>query len=58
MVVVVALTLFYRKSLFGTAIRACAVNPDAARLQGISYRRVVVFTFALTGADSGGRRAS
>ncbi len=49
-VVVVALTVFYRKSLFGTAIRACAVNPDAARLQGISYRRVVVFTFALTGA--------
>jgi branched-chain amino acid transport system permease protein len=49
-VVVAALTVFYRKSLFGTAIRACAVNPDAARLQGISYRRVVVFTFALTGA--------
>jgi branched-chain amino acid transport system permease protein len=49
-VVVVGLTVFYRKSLFGTAIRACAVNPDAARLQGISYRRVVVFTFALTGA--------
>ena len=50
LVVVIALTVFYRKSLFGTAIRACAVNPDAARLQGISYRRVVVFTFALTGA--------
>lgn len=49
-VVVVALTIFYNKTLFGTAIRACAVNPDAARLQGISYRRVVVFTFALTGA--------
>jgi branched-chain amino acid transport system permease protein len=49
-VVVVALTLFYRKSLFGTAIRACAVNPGAARLQGVSYRRVVIFTFALTGA--------
>jgi branched-chain amino acid transport system permease protein len=49
-VVVVALTIFYRKSLYGTAIRACAVNPDAARLQGVSYRRVVVFTFALTGA--------
>ena len=48
-VVVVALTLFYRKSLFGVAIRACAVNPEAARLQGISYRRVVLFTFALTG---------
>ena len=50
LVVVIALTVFYRKSLFGTAIRACAVNPDAARLQGVSYRRVVVFTFALTGA--------
>ncbi len=49
-VVVVALTIFYRKSLYGTAIRGCAVNPEAARLQGISYRRVVVFTFALTGA--------
>ena len=44
--------MFYRKSLFGTAIRACAVNPDAARLQGISYRRVVLFSFALTGAIS------
>jgi branched-chain amino acid transport system permease protein len=50
LVVVIALTIFYRKSLFGTAIRACAVNPGAARLQGISYRWVVVFTFALTGA--------
>ena len=49
LVVVVALTVFYRKSLFGIAIRACAVNPGAARLQGISYRRVVIFTFALTG---------
>ncbi len=49
-VVVVALTVFYRRSLFGTAIRACAVNPESARLQGISYRKVVMFTFALTGA--------
>jgi branched-chain amino acid transport system permease protein len=48
-VVMVALIIFYRKSMFGTAIRACAVNPSAARLQGISYRRVVLFTFALTG---------
>jgi branched-chain amino acid transport system permease protein len=50
LVVVLALTIFLRKSLFGTAIRACAVNPAAARLQGISYRRVVIFIFALTGA--------
>ncbi len=51
-VIVVALHLFYKKSLFGKAVRACAVNPTAARLQGISYRRVVLFSFALTGAIS------
>jgi branched-chain amino acid transport system permease protein len=52
LVIVVALQLFYRNSLFGKAVRACAVNPTAARLQGISYRRVVLFSFALSGAIS------
>lgn len=52
LVMVVALQIFYRKSLFGKAVRACAVNPTAARLQGISYRRVVLFSFALSGAIS------
>ena len=51
-VIVVALQLFYRKSLFGKAVRACAVNPMAARLQGISYRRVVLFSFLVSGAIS------
>jgi branched-chain amino acid transport system permease protein len=51
-VIVVALQLFYRKSLFGKAVRACAVNPMAARLQGISYRRVILFSFLLSGAIS------
>ena len=51
-VIVVALQLFYRKSLFGKAVRACSVDVTAARLQGISYNRVVVFSFALTGAIS------
>ena len=51
-VIVVALSVFYRKTLFGKAVRACAVDPTAARLQGISYSRVVVFSFALTGAIS------
>jgi branched-chain amino acid transport system permease protein len=51
-VIVVGLHLFYRKSMFGTAVRACAVNPTAARLQGISYRAVVLFSFALAGAIS------
>lgn len=51
-VIVIALQIFYRKSLFGKAVRACSVNPNAARLQGISYRRVVLFSFALSGAIS------
>lgn len=51
-VIVVALQFFYRRSLFGKAIRACSVDATAARLQGISYSRVVVFSFALTGAIS------
>jgi branched-chain amino acid transport system permease protein len=51
-VIVVSLQFFYRRSLFGKAVRACAVNPTAARLQGISYRRVVLFSFALSGAIS------
>jgi branched-chain amino acid transport system permease protein len=50
--IVAALQVFYRSSLFGKAVRACAVNPDAARLQGISYRKVVLFSFALSGAIS------
>jgi len=50
--IVIALQLFYRKTLFGKAVRACSVNPMAARLQGISYRRVVLFSFAMSGAIS------
>ncbi len=51
-VIVVALQFFYRRSVYGKAVRACAIDPTAARLQGISYSRVVVFSFALTGAIS------
>jgi branched-chain amino acid transport system permease protein len=51
-VIVIALQLFYRKTLFGTAVRACAVDPLGARMQGISYRGVVMFSFALAGAIS------
>ncbi len=52
LVIVTALQIFYRRSLYGKAVRACAVNPEAARLQGISYQRVVLFSFALSGAIS------
>jgi branched-chain amino acid transport system permease protein len=51
-VIVVALQLFYRGTLFGKAVRACSIDPVAARMQGISYNRVVVFSFALTGLIS------
>lgn len=51
-VIVAALYVFYRMSLFGKAVRACSVDPTAARLQGISYSKVVVFSFALAGAIS------
>jgi branched-chain amino acid transport system permease protein len=51
-VIVVALQLFYRGTLFGKAVRACSIDPTAARMQGISYNRVVVFSFALTGVIS------
>ena len=50
--IVSALQVFYRSSLFGKAVRACSVDATAARLQGISYSRVVTFSFALTGAIS------
>ena len=52
LVIVVGLQIFYRMSLFGTAVRACAVDPVGARLQGVSYRGVVMFSFALAGAIS------
>lgn len=38
-VIVVALQFFYRRSVYGKAVRACAIDPTAARLQGISYSR-------------------
>lgn len=51
-VIVVALQLFYRRTLFGKAVRACAISPEAARLQGISYKGIVLFSFILSGAIS------
>jgi branched-chain amino acid transport system permease protein len=36
----------------GKAVRACSVNPVAARLMGISYKRVVLISFAVSAAIS------
>ena len=52
LVIVLALQLFYRRTLTGKAVRACAVNPLAARLMGVSYSRVVLLSFAVAGAIS------
>ncbi|HZJ03186.1 MAG TPA: branched-chain amino acid ABC transporter permease [Thermoleophilia bacterium] len=52
LVIVVALQLFYRRTLAGKAVRACSVNPEAARLMGISYSRVVLISFAVSAAIS------
>ncbi|HVV74548.1 MAG TPA: branched-chain amino acid ABC transporter permease/ATP-binding protein [Mycobacteriales bacterium] len=49
---VIALTLFLWRSVWGKAIRACATNPDSARLCGIPLRRVNLTAWALAGGLS------
>lgn len=44
---VLLMTLLYRRTRLGQAMRACAVDRDAARLMGIDTRRVVTVSFAL-----------
>lgn len=45
-----ALWLLYRRTSFGLAMRACAVDREAARLMGIDVRRVVTVSFGLAAA--------
>lgn len=47
---VVALTFLYRRTRLGMAMRACAVDRQAARLAGIDVQRVVTVSFALAAA--------
>jgi len=39
-------------TLIGKALRACAVNPGAARLMGINTRRMALLSFGLSAATS------
>jgi len=48
--VVTALTLFFRRSLYGKAMLACADNPRAARMVGIPVRQMVLLSFVLSAA--------
>jgi len=50
---VIALTLFFKSTLLGKAMRACASNPAAARLCGISASTVVTLSFFLAAAMGG-----
>jgi branched-chain amino acid transport system permease protein len=42
--------LFFQYTITGKAMRACAVNRRAAGLVGIDVRRMVMFSFAISGA--------
>lgn len=48
--VVVSLTLFFRRSVYGKAMLACADNPTAARMSGIPVRQMVLLSFVLSAA--------
>lgn len=48
-----ALTLIIKKTKMGTAMRAVAQNPIAARLMGINVDKVISFTFVLGGILAG-----
>lgn len=50
--IVITLQFFYRRTLVGKAVRACSINPTAARLMGVSYSRVVLLSFAVSAAVS------
>jgi len=49
-VIVAALSLFFRLTLVGRAMRACSDNRTAARLCGIRASRMVTFSFMLSAA--------
>lgn len=49
-VALAALYLIFQTTALGRALRACAVNPLAARLVGISPRRMALAAFMLSGA--------
>lgn len=48
LVLIVLLALFFQRSLVGRAMRACAINRDAAALQGIPVSRMLALSFALS----------
>lgn len=47
---VVGLGLFYRRTLVGKAMRACAVNREVAAILGVPVERMLAYSFALSAA--------
>ena len=45
---IVVLFLFFKKTMVGKAMLACAVHPTAAKLVGINVSRMVMFSFILS----------
>jgi branched-chain amino acid transport system permease protein len=48
LLIVIGLQLFYRRTLTGKAMEACAINKKAASLLGIPSERMVLLAFALS----------
>ncbi len=48
--ILVALFLFFERTMVGKALRACSINKLAARLMGIDINRMAMFSFALSAA--------
>lgn len=45
---IVMIYLFFNKTLTGKAMKACAVNPTAARLVGINVEKMIMISFILS----------
>jgi len=48
--VVLGITFFFKRTLVGKAMTACAFNPLAARLVGINVRKMVLVSFGVSAA--------
>jgi len=49
-IIVIALTIFFEKTIIGKAMIACADNVNAASLVGINVKRMILLSFSLSAA--------
>lgn len=49
-VVVILLAMFFKWTVIGKAMRACAANKEAASLVGINVKKIILLSFALSAA--------